>query len=161
MGGNAARDVDNWDMNINDASTVPPAGNYRLLVFADYDESISEDDENNNTLYISPQGSDLTFTPAGSTGVNDLNAALTGVMSFPNPAQGTTTLMIGLRSSTTGSVTISDLQGRVVSELLAPGSKMEAGNKSIRIETASLTPGIYFCNVSTAQGSLTHKLVIR
>lgn len=63
QGGNTAVDVTNINIDLKTISGLPD-GQYRLNVFIDADNDVSETDENNNRLFLTTMGNDITFTSA-------------------------------------------------------------------------------------------------
>jgi hypothetical protein len=84
QGGNTVVTYDNIDIDFDDTPGIP-AGQYRLAVCVDPDNNISETDENNNCLYISTPGNNLTYSP-GSAGIGDVSASQP-INIYPNPVQ--------------------------------------------------------------------------
>ena len=82
QGGNTVVTYDNIDIDFDDTPGIP-AGQYRLAVCVDPDNDISETDENNNCLYISTMGNNLTYNPS-STGMVDLSSSQP-IRIYPNP----------------------------------------------------------------------------
>ena len=72
---------------------------------------------------------------------------------YPNPAQAYTMLSVE-HSDAPVTVTVSDLQGRILNSFVANG-------ELVRIETSSLCAGIYFVTVSDATNCQTLKLSVR
>ena len=86
--------------------------------------------------------------PVYNTVVENVN----GNMSlYPNPASSYTMLQI----ESDAMVTVTDLQGRVLSTFAAQG------NEPVRIETAGFKAGIYFVTVSDANSRQTMKLSVK
>ncbi|MBO7082773.1 MAG: T9SS type A sorting domain-containing protein [Bacteroidales bacterium] len=72
---------------------------------------------------------------------------------YPNPASSYT--MLNVNNMDEAVVTVTDLQGRVLSTFTAQG------NEPVRIETAGFKAGIYFVTVSDANSRQTMKLSVK
>ena len=72
---------------------------------------------------------------------------------YPNPAESYTLLSVEHRDAPM-TVTVSDLQGRILNSFVA-------NEEQVRIETSSLCAGIYFVTVSDATSCQTLKLSVR
>ncbi|MES2555645.1 MAG: T9SS type A sorting domain-containing protein [Bacteroidota bacterium] len=141
------------NIDINNTNGIP-AGDYRLGVSIDDDEDISETDENNNGLYITPQGDNLSYTPGGSSaGVNDLGVNALTV--FPNPAaENVTVSWENNPFNTVSELEIRDLNGRLVTALAVENNQTTAN-----FTVSDLTPGIYVVALRSATTISTQKFV--
>ena len=70
---------------------------------------------------------------------------------YPNPSDGTTTLRGTERINT---LTIRDITGKILWH-------KTIGTNQYTVETSHLPSGIYFCEITTSQGSVTQKLVVK
>lgn len=82
------------------------------------------------------------------------NSELLGVL--PNPARDLTRLGISLRKSQNIDVTITDLNGRLIT---SSHSSFPAGEQWIRVDVAEWPAGIYLFNIITADGHLSGRIV--
>ncbi len=73
---------------------------------------------------------------------------------YPNPAKSTITLS-GLENFT-GSISIIDLNGKIVRK-----KAVELSVKEVDVDIRHITPGIYFLNVNTENGAVYRKLLIQ
>jgi len=141
------------DVDINATNGIP-AGDYRLGVIIDDGDNYSETDENNNGLFITPQGNDLTYTPSGSSaGVNEMDANALNV--FPNPATENITISWENNPfSAVQEVEIRDLNGRLVTSLAVENNQTTA-----HFAVSDLTLGIYLVALRSTTQVSTQKFV--
>ena len=78
---------------------------------------------------------------------------------WPNPACGETSLRFTLPARGAVTVTLYDTNGREIRTLLSDKQR-EAGAHDLRIGTADLKNGLYFCTVSFNGRTLTNKMVV-
>jgi hypothetical protein len=78
---------------------------------------------------------------------------------LPNPAREQTGLFIQLPSASSVSVTIYDLAGNKIGEVIKD-QMLAAGANRIKLETNDLLSGMYFCVMTTTGQQLTKKLII-
>lgn len=84
------------------------------------------------------------------------NDIATMINIYPNPAKNNFSILLGNSELTIGSVKIVDVRGSLVMNL----NNIE---KSVQtnVDVSSLSQGVYFVNISTDQGNVTKKLVIK
>lgn len=78
---------------------------------------------------------------------------------LPNPAREQTGFFIQLPSASSVSVTIYDLAGNKIGEVIKD-QMLTAGANRIKLETNDLLSGMYFCVMTTTGQQLTKKLII-
>ncbi len=121
-----------------------------------------------------PAGSILAFRGTSNYGNNiwldDINvSATTGVNQvitqsslapsiYPNPAKDEATLSFNLVNSSDVTIQVVDGLGRIVN--VAANDKMDAGQHSVIINTASLASGIYNVMIHTENGTFTQRLSV-
>ena len=91
----------------------------------------------------------VTPVPVYNTSVNESNATMS---LYPNPATTYTMLEAGMTNAT---VTVSDLQGRVIRTFVADG------DEAVRIETEGFQAGLYFVTVTDGTNCQTLKLSVK
>ncbi len=77
---------------------------------------------------------------------------------FPNPARQHATLHFGLSEATQVDITVYDLLGRSVRELVR--TRFEAGRHRKRLSTSGLAPGMYFVRMRAGGTTRTRKLTV-
>jgi hypothetical protein len=154
LSGNSMISITNWDIDINNTSGIP-AGTYRLGIWVDSNDDISESDENNNTGLLS---GNINYTPASSSGIASPVVA-SSMNCFPNPANAFVTLSFTQVENATVTVTVYDLAGQPVAKPVSNENLMP-GQQTIRIETGNLSPGIYFIAVISGDMTVTQRIVI-
>ncbi len=77
---------------------------------------------------------------------------------FPNPFNPVTTIHYTLTEDGPVKITVFDLNGRTVAELL--DEFRFAGNGHIRFDASNLASGVYFYRIETVHGSLTQKMML-
>jgi hypothetical protein len=141
QGGNTVVTYDNIDIDFDDTPGIP-AGQYRLAVCVDPQNDISETDENNNCLYISPMGNNLTYSP-GSAGVVDLSTSQP-IHIYPNPVEDFMRIDFDASVEEMDFV-LMDLSGKVI--------KSTVLNSSVAgMDMTGVTPGLYLYQVISKEG---------
>ncbi|MCD6019463.1 MAG: hagA 1 [Bacteroidetes bacterium] len=91
-----------------------------------------------------------------STGIKQLATEKISADIYPNPATNNATIELNLVKEETVTVNVLSLMGQVIyTETL---NKVPAGIQTINLNTENWTNGIYNVNISTANGSVSHKL---
>ena len=88
------------------------------------------------------------FAP-NTTGIDDVN--MESIVLFPNPASTSVTIS-GLKNGNV--VTVVDMNGREV-------YKLSTANYQLTIDVSQLSQGAYFVRITSDQGSVIRKLIIR
>lgn len=78
---------------------------------------------------------------------------------FPNPTQDQVTISFLLEEAHDVELTILDLQGQVIKELIAPANKAK-GNYKLSFDTQDLPAGVYFVNLKSDMGNFTQRLAV-
>jgi hypothetical protein len=98
------------------------------------------------------------------TGIEEYTASsLSGIQVFPNPTNRQTTVTYHIAFESDVSLSVYDVQGRLI-RMLHRG-RQTAGSHSVLWNGRDahgkiVTPGVYFCKVSTDRGAWTEKLVL-
>jgi alkaline phosphatase D len=80
---------------------------------------------------------------------------------FPNPTTNNLQVSYGLAKSATVSITITNMQGKIV-KILSPQRQQTAGIYNISdYFVGDLTGGVYFFNIKTTDSTLTRKIIIQ
>ncbi len=128
----------------NESVTVPfvlSSGNYYLLVYSDFQNSVTEANENNNfTLKL------LTVT--GGVGINEIDG-INSIVIGPNPAAER--LHIQVQSVKQEEITsrIYNVQGQ---ELTSQMQQIISGENEIHLEVGALPEALYLLNLSNKEG---------
>jgi hypothetical protein len=77
---------------------------------------------------------------------------------FPNPAGSNTNIQFTLNSQSNIRITITDITGKLVKELL--NTKLTEGTYNIPFDTSSFPEGLYFSHIFTDQNIFTFKLEV-
>jgi len=85
-------------------------------------------------------------------------AAVTLSAGTPNPSRGTAAMDLGLAHATTVSLSILDVRGRVVQQLL-DGAPRPAGVSRIAVDLAGYPAGVYFARAVTGEGTVSRRIV--
>ncbi len=151
QGGNTVVTYDNIDIDFNNTSGIP-GGQYRLAVCVDPDNAISETDENNNCLFISPQGNNLTFNPSTAS-IDPSGSGHNGVTLYPNPARTLVTFKVDNNWGKT-SIQLSDISGKIV-------KSTELSLSTTDLDISDLTQGLYIYRIVGMDGKIwsTGKLI--
>jgi hypothetical protein len=85
-----------------------------------------------------------------TVGVNNVNAGITAMKVYPNPATDVATVAFSLESASTVNVQLVDAVGRVV---YTTQQQMTAGAQQVAINTGNVSSGLYSVKVQTEKGS--------
>jgi flagellar hook assembly protein FlgD len=77
---------------------------------------------------------------------------------FPNPTEGNSYAQFELKQSQNIEINICDVTGKKINTIQQ--GEMQAGTHSLAIKGSDLKAGIYLINVTTQNGTFTHKLVV-
>lgn len=152
LSGNSCITISNWDIDINNANNIP-AGTYRLGIWADSQEEITETDESNNAGLLS---GNINYTPS-AVGLKSSNAAQLFCEAAPNPAVDFATVSFTTRESGKVSITVFNELGQQV--FIAAEENITAGKHSYTIDLSSLESGMYFYSVRLNNSVVTRKLI--
>jgi hypothetical protein len=78
---------------------------------------------------------------------------------YPNPASGITNITVDASVRMDVSVAVYSMTGQLALDL--PETSIEKGQKNVALDVSSLSPGVYFCKVSSGYFFETRKLVIK
>ena len=92
--------------------------------------------------------------------VEDIPSVLTLRQPQPNPFTGTTKMVFGLPRPAAVSLSLFDVTGRRVQQVILP-SMLKAGWHTVTINAGRLSAGIYFCELNAGGSTRKNKLVIR
>lgn len=107
-----------------------------------------------NNIYLD----DINFSSGGSVGMKELAKSVSFGL-FPNPANGSAVVKFTLHDAANIKVDVIDVVGKTV--LPSTTAHFGAGEQSISInKNQTLTPGIYFVNLSVNGAKMTKKLII-
>jgi hypothetical protein len=139
--GNTVVTYDNIDIDFNNTSGIP-AGQYRLAVCVDPDDAITETDDNNNCLYISTMGNNLTYSP-GTAGIGNVEVNQ-GISVYPNPVTGQVNFIQenGLENTR---VQILSMSGQVL-------KTMGLNVQSTQMDLSEVPAGLYIYQVLDVNG---------
>lgn len=101
-------------------------------------------------------GNDIEFIVLDPLSNQELS--LEGLNLYPNPASDNVNLSFGLAESTKLQVTIYNMLGQAVKSVNA--QTYGAGNHTLEINTAGITNGMYFVNISDGDATVARKLTI-
>jgi hypothetical protein len=148
--GNTVVTYDNIDIDFNNTPGIP-AGQYRLAVCVDPDNAITETDDNNNCLYISTMGNNLTYSP-GTAGITNVELNQ-GIAVYPNPFTSQVNF-IQENGVENARVTILNMSGQVL-------KTMGLNVQFTQMDLSDLETGLYIYQVLDANGTplATGKLV--
>jgi hypothetical protein len=152
LSGNSLITISNWDIDINDTPGIP-GGTYRLGIWVDSDEDVSESDENNNAGLLS---GNIVYS-ATAIGDNAVDAA--SVTVFPNPSSIVTTLNYTLTEESSISIAVFDALGNKV-ENLQNQSDFGPGSYTQTINTENYANGIYFVTITSGVTQVTRRISV-
>lgn len=150
----ACQPITNWNIDISQAPSVPPSGNYKLGVWVDTANDVSETDETNNAGLLS-SSADIQVCAANAVKVYDADKFFSV---FPVPASNDLFIKIVSDKEETALLEIFDVSGKRVKQLTK--ESLQTGNHLIQTNVADLDNGIYFLQLKTSGKLISKKFVI-
>jgi hypothetical protein len=99
----------------------------------------------------------ITFRPF-SPGFDEINASITKLSVYPNPATGAFTVGFTAKRNESVSLEVLSFDGRVVWQTQA---NTLTGSNSIKVQDVQLPSGIYMVRLKTSAGDLGRKLMVK
>jgi hypothetical protein len=156
LSGNACITISNWNIDMNNYCCLPaPGTNYRIGVWADTANTITESSESNNASLLAGN----IQVCAGSTGLILKKQTISELNVFPNPSNGDSELRLNLPQTEKVNVVVMDVAGKKV--LDAYTGEVLAGDQTIKLPTNNLNNGVYFVIVNTESSTNQRKLIIQ
>ncbi|MCE3226961.1 MAG: hypothetical protein K0S32_1512 [Bacteroidetes bacterium] len=156
LSGSACVTINNWDIDMNQYPSLPgPGTNYRVGVWADTANVISESNENNNASLLSGN----IQVCAASTGIKNQNIFVSAFDVYPNPSALQSNFKFTLAREEKTEIVISDITGKPVSTVF--NGNLQPGSHTIRFNSGELAAGIYFASIKTPGGSVSRKLIVQ
>lgn len=94
----------------------------------------------------------------GFVGIEELES-ISSLSLYPNPATSETNIEINSLNSSTATISIYDMNGRVINTVF--NGELNKGVSTFKINTADLNAGIYFVKIQTNSGNKSVKLLVR
>lgn len=152
LSGNACITISNWDININDTPGIP-AGTYRLGVWVDSGEEISETSESNNAGLLS---GNINYTPSANS--IDHIEWINHVSVFPNPANEQLSIQFNNKESRNVNIEMVDITGRVIKNIT--NNYLSQGEQTFYCDLSSIPNGTYFIKISSDEYFVTEKVIV-
>jgi len=130
-----------WRMESVDVSNVPEGARIAFRAISDY----------GNNVFI-----DNVELRSGPTGVEEVIAEGSFNI-YPNPVDDKLNVNLDIVKGSKVSMSIINILGQQVGETVE--HSFNAGQNSTTINTATFTPGVYFLNISTEEGTVQQKFV--
>lgn len=146
--------ISNWDIDINDTPGIP-AGTYRLGIWVDSNEDISEADENDNAGLLA---GNINYNPSAS-GIETSALEAASVNCFPNPVNDFISISYTLTDPSEVTVNVFDALGNLVETSVSSGT-MQAGSHTTKINTSNYASGMYFVHVTCGDATVTRKMTV-
>lgn len=146
--------ISNWDIDINNTSGIP-GGTYRLGIWVDSNNDISESDDNNNTGLLS---GNINYSP---TGIIDHSAGKVTTalgQAFPNPASTEVKFHFSLAEAGKTSLKVYDMTGREIKSLV--DDQLDAGNYTYGLDVSQMPQGIYLYTLTAGNTVMTRRLTV-
>jgi hypothetical protein len=153
MGGNGSANYSIPSININSTPNIPAGNNYVLELWVDYQNAVTETNENNNILVF---GGVITYAP---TGISSRQIDKQSVKCMPNPANDQARVDFKLTENIPVTIQLFDMNGRLVLNG-ADSDMMEEGEHSIILDTENLPEGIYVLKFFAGTEVVTKQLSI-
>ena len=153
MSGNSIINITNWNINMNNYQSLPaPGTNYRLGIWIDTANVITETSKSNNSGLLS--GNIQVCAPSGIIELQEISA----FKIYPNPSSEKSEVYLSLVKEEKINISVFDLTGKIILNVF--DGNLPAGEQKITFPTTTMTDGIYFLNVRTSSGIITKKLVV-
>ena len=153
LSGNSLITISNWDIDITQTSGIP-SGTYRLGMWVDNNNAISESDENNNAGLLA---GNINYS-CGSSSVQNVSAYIQGLGNFPNPFVTSTTINYTLMQNSKVLMEVYDVTGKKIATL--EDSQKTAGDHSLDWSPTNLEEGIYLLRVTVDGATETKRMVV-
>ncbi len=101
---------------------------------------------------------DVTLMETPPDAISDIPSSFALHQNFPNPFNPVTTIRFELASATDVKLSVYDISGRLVEELV--NTSMNAGAYDLRWNAAHLSSGMYLYRIETPEFTATNKLVL-
>jgi hypothetical protein len=102
-------------------------------------------------------GETKMFKSANVTGISAPQLYIDGVSVFPNPASNSANVSIDMSQNENVNMVITNALGQVVYN---EAMSLDAGSNQIKLNTENWAGGLYSINLTTAKGTVNHKLTI-
>ncbi len=102
---------------------------------------------------------DPVIQPLTINAIVELEKRIGTISLYPNPASNLTNLVINSNIDTKSTITVIDVRGRLVKELIKD-TELYKGLNELQINTVEIPNGIYFVTISTDIGKETVKLIV-
>ncbi len=116
-----------------------------LFLYSECEESIQ------SSVFASIYFGDATST-------EDINATVSAMTCYPNPVTDVLNIAFDLKQSDDLQLFITDMMGRVITTKNL--GNLSTGSHNYRIETASLTKGIYMVSLQSGEGVISERIVV-
>jgi len=136
-----------FNVDIDTVQPAVPTGNYRLLVYADNLEEVTETNENNNLVAF---GTSINYT--SSSGISETSNANKQISIFPNPSSGKFKIDTKI---TEGEISIYNVLGEKIY------STINNKQATYDIDLSNSSKGIYFVKIYDGEKIHTEKIVIQ
>lgn len=93
-----------------------------------------------------------------TTGVSNLDAGITKMSVYPNPATSNAFVSFNLKESANVTVNVTDVMGRVINTL--PAQQLNAGAHKLNISADNIPAGIYNVTLNTEKGTISERLTV-
>lgn len=101
---------------------------------------------------------DPKFTGMVLTGISEFENSIGGISLYPNPANQEANIAIHLNETTSVTVNVFDITGKVVITVF--NGPMSSGENKLKINTSDLNAGIYFTTIFSEAGNKTLKMIV-
>lgn len=152
LSGNACISVENWNIDVNDTPGVP-AGTYRLGIWVDSDEDITETDEDNNTGLLAGNNN---YSP--STANIEVFNNQDKISVYPNPAVDFINIDVDTDTKIESHVSLFNLNGQ---EVLSFDANDTISDNGLKIDVSNMEKGIYVLKFVASGEMFTKKVIVK
>jgi hypothetical protein len=154
MNGNSVISISGWDINMNNYASLPaPGTSYRLGVWVDTANAITETNKNNNTSLLSGN-----IQVCALQGIKEMKE-ITGFGVYPNPSLDKSVVLFDLTKEEKINVSVFDLTGKLILNVFDGG--LPNGHQKLSFQTNTIANGVYFITVNVSGGIITKKLIVQ
>ncbi len=137
--------------NMYDVETGAPVKSMPMMKAFKTDHHMFSNEAKQRIVGLSTSGEVLCFSYA-TTGIDELQPSFTGVSARPNPANESINVEWQESARSTAVLEVTDARG--IGVLGVKDINCPEGTNSLRLETSTLPPGVYFLRLISADGTL-------
>jgi hypothetical protein len=148
------KSITNWNIDMTQSPSLPPAGYYKLGVWVDTANNVAETNENNNAGLLS-SSADIQVCTVNAIKQYDADRYIS---LFPVPANNDLFVKLVTDKEQDAVMEILDVTGKAVQTITR--EKLAAGNHLLQADISAFENGIYFVKIRTADKYMSKRFVV-